>query len=264
MTFTSYDATLGGVVIDVVAIRAAVGSDKTGGVLARALNAATGPWTTVRGAGAVVITVSSLPIEDYEFTPGVANFYKMTYSGGSQSDNVTPNLAGPWLMNLRYPFLNQQVSISDASDITRPARGAAFSVIARSGYVGIATARGARSYTLTAYTDTDTGNMALQALLSTGDTVLVQVPPDYLVPVLGGYFTVGDSVETLNGVPWPLRWTQIPLTEVEPPDSSVVPITCTWETVTNAYTTWSAVVSALGTWDDVVELIGSPSDVIVS
>jgi hypothetical protein len=259
----SFDATLCRVIVNVPAIRTAIGSDKTG-FLFRSLDQI--QWTAVRGAQGVPVTATAADLSDYEFTPDAVNYYGVNFTGGGNAtDSITPALPGdtPWLKNLRYPFLNMAVKLSDAGDITRPATGTTFQPLSRSYPVAVSTVRGARQYTLTVETDSDADTARLAGLLSTGDVLLLQVPADYAVPVLGGYYTSQDTGETRNGVPWAMRWTGLTLTEVAVPGADVVPITSTWETVTGGYATWTDLAAALTAWADVAALVGSPADVVV-
>lgn len=263
VTMCSFDSTLCRVILSMTAVRTSLGHDSTG-LVQRSTDQI--QWTTVRGAQAAPINASAIPVSDYEFVPGVVNYYQVIPNTGTYTDSITPSLPGdtPWLKNLRFPFLNIPVKISDAGDITRPATGSTFQILGRSFPVAVSTVRAARQYTLTVETDSDDATADLVGLLSTGDVVLLQSPADYLVPVLGGYYTVADTSETRQDVPWEMRWTDLTLTEVVPPDPTVAPITGTWGTVVSDYATWAALVTAQATWADVVELVGAPSDVIVS
>jgi hypothetical protein len=261
--FLSFDTALCRVLADMTAVRASLGHDSAA-LVERSLDQI--QWTAVRGASAAPVSATAPPVADYEFVPDVVNYYRVTPDSGTYSDSITPGLPGgvPWLRNLRYPFLSMGVTVSDASDITRAANAAAFTVMGRSFQVGVSAVRGARQFTLTVATDADTDTAMLAALLSTGDVVLLQVPAAYPVPLLGGYYSAADTSETRNGVPWALRWTDIPLTEVEAPGDEVTPITSTWETVTGGYETWAGLVSGQAAWADVVALTGAPADVLVS
>jgi hypothetical protein len=262
MTWLSYDASLARVMISTSGIRALIGSDDTVQIQ-RSVTGVT--WSTVRGASAVMVTSSSAPVSDYEFAPDVVNQYRAVATAATYTGSITPALGGtPWIKNLRYPFLNLAVKLSDAGDIARPANGTTFTPVGRSYAVAVPVTRSGRQYAITVETDSDTATQALDALLGTGDTLFLQVPAGYAVPVLGGYYLCGDTTETRNGVPWALRWTTLNLTEVVPPGADVTPLTSTWTTVTSDYPTWAAVPAALTTWADVVELVGAPGDIIVS
>lgn len=263
VTMCSFDSTLCRVLLSMTAVRTSLGHDSTG-LVERSTDQIA--WTTVRGAQAAPINSTAVPVSDFEFVPSVINYYRVTPNTGQYTDNITPSLPGdiPWLKNLRFPFLNMPVKISNVDDLTRAATGSVFTIMGRSAGVAVSTVRGGRATSITVETTIDDDTESLHSLLSTGDVVLLQVPPDWSMPKLGGYYFAGDSVETRQDVPWTLRWTTIPLTEVEPPDASVAPITGTWATVVADYATWAALVTAQATWNAVVELVGAPGDVIVS
>jgi hypothetical protein len=72
-SFLSFDLLLCRVIIDVAA---AVSGGGTGSVtVQRSLDQMN--WVTVRGASAIPITAGTLPVSDYEFTPGVVNYYRV-------------------------------------------------------------------------------------------------------------------------------------------------------------------------------------------
>lgn len=263
ITMCSFDATLCRVLLSMTAVRTSLGHDSTG-LVERSLDQIV--WTTVRGAAAAPISATAVPVSDYEFDPDAQNFYRVTPNTGTYTDNITPTLPGavPWLKNLRFPFLNQALKIANVDDITRTATAGVFTVMGRSRAVAISTVRAGRQTAITVETDIDDDTTDLHGLLSTGDVLLLQIPAAWTMPTLGGYYSAGDTVETRQDVPWAMRWTTIPLTEVEPPDPSVAPIQATWATLVSNYATWAAVVLAQPTWNDVMELVGAPGDVIVN
>lgn len=260
--FLSYDPVLSRVVVDLTEVRSLLGADDTGAVQ-RSLNGTT--WVTVRGASDVTISSTATPASDYEFTPDVINYYRVvSVSSGTATDIVIPDLNGmPWLKNLRFPFLNMPVKLSDAGDITRAANGTTFLPLGHAFPVAVPVVRNARQFTLTVETDTDDATAGLGALLSTGDVVFLQVPGAYPVQV-GGYYYVGDTTETRNGVPWSMRWIDLALTEAVPPSPEVTPITSTWASVVSDFATWADVPTGLGSWADVVSLVGAPGDVVTA
>ena len=103
----SYDGTLSRVRIDLTAVRTAIGADDTG-LVERSLDQVR--WITVRGGVAVSITAAALDLDDYEFSPDVVSYYRVTPTSGVYTDSITPSLAVMgWLKKLRVPFLNQAV-----------------------------------------------------------------------------------------------------------------------------------------------------------
>lgn len=261
-----FDAILGRVRVDLTVVRAALGADSAGTVQRSADQIR---WFTVRGGSQVPVTTTALPVDDYEFTPDAPNYYRVTVGAASYGSVITPALNGqPWLKSVRYPFLNLPVSLADASDLTFTSRSGVFDVIGRSFPVAVTTVRAAAAYTLMVRTDTASARTGLEALLSSGDVVYLQVPattPDgFTWPVPGGYYLVGDYTESREGMPWERRTFSLPVTAVAAPDPSVTAVTITWQGIVNDFVTWNDLVAAKAAWADVVESVGSPADLIVS
>ena len=229
-------------------------------------------WADVRGGAAVTVAADSPPADDYEYAPGAVSYYRVvTVSHGAWGDDITPVQDTAVLKNIRYPFLNVAVDLSDASDLTYPSRGGVFDIPGRARSVAVTSVAGAAQFDITVATETAADRAALLGLLATGDVLLLQVPPhnDYgeAYPADGGYYTVqqgGSVTETRGGMPWERRWITIPLSPCTAPAASVVPVTSVWQTVTDRYATWAGVTAALGTWADVLALVASPSDVYVA
>lgn len=261
MTFLTYDGTLSRVQVSLTAVRTAIGADDTG-VVQRSQDQVR--WTTVRGGSAVSITSTALPLSDYEFTPDTLNYYRVVPSSHTeQDDSITPDLAGQWwLKHIRYPFLNMIITPSDVGDVSRPSMSGTFNIVGSSLPVVVSLPRASAQWSLTVATADLDELAALNALLATGDVLLLQVPSGSIIA--GGYFAAGDTAETRNTVPSQQRWVTIPLTEAAAPDPSVTGTTAIWQTVIDTYATWSDVAAAVSTWQDVLSLVGSPADVIVS
>lgn len=263
-TWLSFDPVLSRVIVSLSGLRAQIGSNDTA-TLQRSVDQLR--WTTIRGGSGVTLTSSAPDLSDYEFAPDAVNYYRAVRSGGGiETLAIATDLGGvPWLKSIRYPFLNLPVQLSNVSDIVRPAGPGSdpFLVLGESDYRAIAVMRGSRQFTVTVAVEDDAGSAALATLLETGDTLLLQTPADYTIPITG-YYYAGDTVETRQGVPWSRRWIDIPCVEVIPPDEAVTGPPGTWATVVSSYATWAALVTAQPTWADVGELIGAPSDVVVS
>jgi len=261
MTFLTYDSVLSRVRVSLTAVRTAIGADDTA-VVQRSADQVR--WTTVRGGSAVSVTATALPLDDYEFAPDVLNYYRVVPSSHSeQDDSITPSLAGEWwLKHIRFPFLNMIITPSDVSDVTRPSLSGVYNVMGRSLPVVVSLPRASAQWSLTVAIDSLDDLDALNALLATGDVLLLQVPAGSVIR--GGYFAAGDTTETRNTVPSQQRWVTIPLTEAAVPDPSVTGTTAIWQTVTDTYATWSDMLGALSTWQDALSLIGAPADIITS
>ena len=257
----SYDGTLSRVRIDLTAVRTAIGADDTG-LVERSLDQVR--WITVRGGVAVSITAAALDLDDYEFSPDVVSYYRVTPTSGVYTDSITPSLAGMvWLKNLRFPFLNQAVYPSDASDVTRRSLGGTFDVIGRSYPVAVTVMRASAQFDLTVATGTADDRNLLIAAVSTGDVILLQNPPGSGYQFGGGYYAVGDVTETRQGVAWDRRWITLPLTAVAAPGADVVGVTITWAGVVADYATWSGLCAARAPWAYSPPPVGGPAGVIV-
>jgi hypothetical protein len=259
--FLTYDPVLSRIRISIAAVRTAIGADDTAAVQRSADQVA---WTTVRGAASVPVTSSALPVDDYEFTPDTVNYYRaVPASHDEQDDSITPDLAGQWwLKHIRFPFLNMIITPSNVGDVTRPSMSGVFNVVGRSLPVVVSLPRASAQWSLTVATQDLEDLAALNALLATGDVLLLQVPSGAIIK--GGYFAAGDTTETRNTVPSQKRWVTIPLTEAASPDPAVTGTTVIWQTVIDDLATWSDVRSALPAWADVLSLIGAPADVVVT
>jgi hypothetical protein len=257
----SYDDSLGRVRADMTAVRSSLGHDDTG-LLERSLDQIR--WTTVRGGSGAAVSFTARDVDDYEFTPGVTNYYRLTPGTGSvQTDDIAPVLDSVWLKDLARPFLNMKVKLAAPGDITRASRSATFDVIGRNPPVAVTMARGLRQFDLVVKTATDDAMAGLAALLDPGDVLLLQVPSDYPAP-LGGYYLPGDAVESRNGGVWQARWTTISLTEAAAPGPDIIGGTITWAGLPALYASWDDLSAAVDSWNDLAETVGAPGDVVVT
>ena len=228
--------------------------------------------TVVRGSDIGAATAGV--VHDYEFAPGKANryaLYNYTVDGSglevvsSTPQDTTPTLGAVWLKSVARPFLNRTVTVTDFSDVSRPARGSVVDVLGRRLPVAVTEVRGSRQYELTVRAADAAEVGALALMLSFGDTLFVHVPADCPVPA-SGHFYVGDVSERRPPKHDSFaRYFSLPLTEVDAPDASVVGYTITWAGVMAAWATWAAVLAdpAVPTWLDLVEYVSAPSDEVV-
>lgn len=226
-------------------------------------------WTTVRGGAHAVPAGGVVRLDDYEFPDAVPVTYRVRSFDGSDvllgtlSGSVTPALGGVWLKSAAYPFLNTPVTVTGFGDVTAPARGAVYDVLARRDPVAVTEVRGSRRYELTLRAADDVEEAALELALSFGDTAYVHVPAGCVVPRSMWAF-VGDV--TISRPPRhdsTARYFVLPLTEVAAPDPAIVGATITWAGVTAAYATWADLMVAKPTWADVLESISAPADEVV-
>lgn len=224
-------------------------------------------WTTVRGGAADTVSGGVLTLDDYEFTPNVVNYYRIrTLVPFSQIEigSITPTITAVWLKSVARPFLNLTVTLLGYTfSYERDGRGGIFDVVGRSLPVAVTDVRGSRRYTLQARTDTDEALAALELLFASGDVLLLQAAPGYVVPAGGVFVAVGRVVVDNPFPAYAMRFTTFDLAEVAAPGPDVVGATSTWQTVLNTYATWNDVLAAKADWSSLLEIVGTGSDVIV-
>lgn len=174
--------------------------------------------------------------------------------------SITPVLASVWLKNLQRPYLNRPLTVTDWSDITRPARSGVFEVISRTSPIAVTDVRGSRRYTLTVTAPTLADAHDLDAVLVAGEPVLLQVPDG--CPFPGMYAVIGDTKQSRNSMRTRRRFFDLPLTEVAAPDSTIVGETVLWLDIPQAFATWADLVAAEPTWSDVLDRIAPPTDIV--
>lgn len=219
-------------------------------------------WTIVRGGfQAPVSAGDEARVDDYEFVPGVVNYYRVTGGSDVYTASITPSQSGTWLKSIARPFLNRSVVVTEHSDITRPARVGIHEIIGSQLPVARSDVRGSRRLTMTIKADTVADADALEIILASGDPIFIQDSSGYDIPA--GYFAVGDVTRRRYGKISERRWFDLPLIEAAAPGPDVVGATSTWQTLVNEFGTWTAVLAAFGTWAAVVEYVSDPSMVIV-
>lgn len=178
-----------------------------------------------------------------------------------ETQTITPTLTSVWLKNPQRPYLNRAVTVTDWTDVERPARTGVFDVVGRSFPVGVTELRGSRRYTLTITTTTLAAATDIDGCLSAGEPVLIHTPAG--CPVPGMYAVVGDTAESRRSKRTLRRYFTLPLTEVAAPAGTLIGATVTWQGVINAFATWEALIAAEPTWSDLLDRIGTPGDVQV-
>ena len=223
----------------------------------------------VRGGEQDVVSATTLRLDDYGFTPGVVNTYRLRAyaAGGSLLGTVyaaiTPVLTTIWLKSPARPFLNRTVTVVGFSDVSAPARGGVLEVAGRRLPVAITEIRGSRQYDLTLRAADAQEAEALELFLSFGDVVLVQVPDGCVVP-RSMYAQVSDvTYRQMGKHDSQVRYVSLPLTEVDEPDGGIVGYTVTWGGIVSAFATWADVIAEFATWVDVLQYVSDPDDEIV-
>ncbi|ALE74939.1 hypothetical protein AD006_01190 [Pseudonocardia sp. EC080610-09] len=213
-------------------------------------------WTYVRGAASSVSAGST--IDDYEFTPGVPNFYRD--SEGTAS--ITPMMTNAWLKFVGKPYLNTRLELNGWDEISRSSRNGIFQVRGRVNPVVVTDVHSSRSTTVYVRTRTTEARDNLDLALLGGQVMLLHVPPSAPLPSM--YVVPGDY-----SYDWPsqrsvtARW-EIPVIEVAKPGPGVYGSAASWNTVSSKWSSWSAVSAANATYADLAGVVGSPSAVIVS
>jgi len=216
-------------------------------------------WTTVRG-GKVAVSggVFARNVDDYEFTSGVANTYRIrAFSTPERVPDVvvaqaTVTLAAVldevWLKFIAAPVFNRRVQLIDWSDITRPSRSTFYDVQGRSDPIGVLDVAGSRRVTVELRTSTKAQADDLDYALAQGMPLFLHVPETVALPSL--YAAAGDVSSTRPSKLTQVRYWSIPLTEVAPPPATVVGAASTWQTIIDAYGSWADVLDAFPTWQE--------------
>lgn len=218
-----------------------------------------------------ISTGQTLRLDDYEFTPGVLNTYRVRAYNASDVEvptysytaTVTPALDAIWLKSIARPFLNRTITVTDFSEVALPNRGGTFQVLGRRAEVAVTEVRGSRRYSLQARTETLQEAEALELALSFGDVALVHVPDGCVVP-RSIYALIGDvSIARPPKHDSEARYFTLPLTEVAAPAAELVGATATYAGLASAFATYADLAAALPTYLDVAEYVAAPSDEIV-
>lgn len=219
-------------------------------------------WTTVRGGTAVTVDVAdTASLDDYEFVPGVINYFRVSAGVDVFTDDLTPVQAGVWLKSITRPFLNRAVEVVGHSNIVRPARNGIFEVRGRSAPIAVTDVRSSRRWTCTIKCLTVSDADALELVFASGDPLYVQTDGVHDIP--GGYVAVDDVTRTRFGHVTGRRYFEVPMTEVAAPAADIVGVTSTWETLVAEFGTWTAVLAEFGSWSAVLEHVSDPSVVVV-
>lgn len=219
-------------------------------------------WETVRGGEEVTVVGGNASLDDYEFLPGVLNNYRINDGTNLWQTSITPSQTAVWLKSISRPFLNRPVTVVSHEDITRQARNGVFPIIGRTNPVAITDVRLAREWQMTVKADSVSDADAIELVLTGGDPLLIQVPPDGN-DIPGGYVVVGTMTRRRFGHASVRRWFDLPCTVVAPPGPGVVGATMTWQALVADFGNWSDVLSAFGTWAAVADYVADPDTVIV-
>lgn len=231
--------------------------------------------TTVRGGSRVTVSGAAAAVDDYEFPVGTPTWYRVrAYNAADVL--VTTFTTGPttqqlleldsdqvWLKVPAAPYMNRIVTISEAGDLTLPARTSLFPIVGRNRDIAVSDVRSSMSYGLKIRTFDYDEELDLRNVLNSSEVLYFQLPSaNKSMP--SGYFAAGDvTVGPPGSRARPERIFTLPLTEAAAPGPDVVGSTYTWASVVADYPTWSAVIAANATWADLLQRVGNPGDIIV-
>lgn len=208
-------------------------------------------------AGSMTVTGGSAAVSKST----VLRFTRRPYVS-QETASVTPTITEIWLKNVQKPFLNRTLTVTDWGTEESQSRSGVFDIVSRSLPVGVTELLGSRRFTITATLTQKADSDEFSTILSAGDSVMLQVPPD--CDYVGGYFVI-DRVSKRRGqsVRSPRRYFDLTLIEVAAPSSVLVGTTVTWQSVISTYATWADLIADNPTWADLLDRIGTPSDVVV-
>lgn len=225
-----------------------------------------GTQSLVRGADGWIqdmpVTSAQFTVEDYEAPLETPFSYRadLTESNGAPRGNRTspiatitvPDPSDCWIKDPLQPERNVLLRASVAPDWSRPIEQTEYRVRNRRNSVILSDVRGGLTGTVQVWTMSDTEREALHFALDTGDTLLLQFPPD--VGIGDAYYAVGDVSENR----WspvgsePRRIWSLALTQVDAPIGGVSG-TAGW-TVQDVLSTWDTVMDVLGAYATVIDL----------
>lgn len=232
----------------------------------------TNPETVRGGAHIPISTGDTLLLDDYEFTPGVENTYRVRAYNASNVEvptysytaTVTPVLTEVWLKSIARPFLNQPVQVVDFSEVELPARGATFEILGRRAPIAVTDVRGSRRFVLVLRAQSILDADAIELALSFGDVMLIHVPDDAPLP-RSVYAQIGNVSIARAGSRHDTqqRYITIPVTEVAAPAAALVGSTATYGGLAVAFGTYADLTAAFATYLDLAQYVAAPDDEVV-
>lgn len=228
-------------------------------------------WTRITGTKAAPANAAKarLTVKQAGTPPATALLYidEVEYSPvafPAETASLIPSLGGQvWLKSIRHPFLNRKITVTDFSDVERPARGGLFDVKGRSVPVEVSDVRGSQRFTIDLKTETLTESRDLDLMVASGGPMFVHVPAD--CPVPGGYVALGDTGQRrpTRSAKSPRRYITLPCTVIAAPGPDVVGGTMTWGAVLNLYADWNNLLASNPTWADLLADVASLDDLVV-
>lgn len=206
---------------------------------------------------------------DYEASLGVSNQFVITAVHHNLDGSTTsatslpfyatiPWVAGEaWIKNLSQTNLNTQVTVvGPMADIVYPPLNTVYEVLGTPYPVAVGDVLRARTGTLTVLVETFAQQLALQSLVSSGQTLLFQAGPNDNFPDM--YFVITNNGVTLHSLSAPSvnpnRTFDLNYTEVAPPIGAFSLLGAnSWGQVLS-FGTWQAVLNDRSTWLQVLNV----------
>jgi hypothetical protein len=174
-----------------------------------------------------------------------------------ETTTITPTIDKVWIKNPARPYMNTALE-TPVGLLTpeRKARAGVFAVVGRTLPVAVTDFRLGKEYTIGAQVESDVERDRLDAILTAGDVVFVQIPPG-TIRLKSIFAVIGDSTyDDESSIQW------LPLTQVAAPSGSIYGTTSTCQTVISTYATCADLIAAKATCADVLDIVGDPSDII--
>lgn len=176
-------------------------------------------------------------------------------------DDITPGLAGFWLVSTMRSFLNMAPHVVAYEEPSRAARGGSNLIAGRTLPIAQVELSASRTWLLTLHVTGVTQARNLEYVIASGDVFYLLTPADCPIPF--GYYRVGDMGSSRAIPRGTARLFELPLEECAAPGPDVSTASATWDSVIALYGTWADVVAAQPTWEDLLDLVGDPSEVVV-
>ena len=174
-----------------------------------------------------------------------------------ETQTITPTPLGIWFKSITRPSLNQQVTVTDFSDLARGSRSAFFEVVNRTMPIANTDLMGSQRLTLVCTTPDKGEELKLDNMLAAGDVFFIQAPSD-ACPIPTMYAVIdGDMARSKHSKRTARRYFDIPVREVAAPSNLITGDTVLWSDIIATYATWQDLLNAKATWSDVIDSVAT-------
>lgn len=194
-------------------------------------------------------------IYDYEARQGFSTNYILTSADGIAVANTTIMIPkwGTWIKNPGKPFMNVKCLWNEDSEYVRKTRRDLIYVRGAKFPVAHTDRRVAPSGMIRLATETTSQAKALTSLLDDGAVVMIDVDPDFGVPVR--YVSVGDVTGSRagasdRGLTWEARLWTMQIDETSAPIGLPAGQTLTYESIPAAFDSYISLAASVLTYDD--------------